>query len=233
MRYSFHVLVVASMLAGCGAAPISSDDPAGSESTASESTATTQEALSGVWTYEGSFQVDDCGRNNVPNGMNGGGFNCADPVQYQSNRQLDPESRCGGNDYFCAKPGYPKLGPVGVAGFFQQPDLRSRDFVANSVTGTTKCPTGYRQVQIGRVLTPEDQIGANQFVCVSGWGSDHYFGGTYQVDDCGQSTRNNPLTGAPTCPGGYTPQKYGRVKGAEGSQCGINQFWCDGGKSGL
>jgi len=227
-------------LAGCGAAP------------QADETGEDQQAVSPpfVWTYGGSFQIDDCGGDNVGNALNGGAFNCAfgffqrprPATANVGNRQLDPESRCGGNDYFCTKDGYPQLGPGGTGGMFQLDDCLIRKNVGNSANGGNfSCPTwpagssnrNYVATRMARVLNPESGCGAWQYVCTGGTGRDHYFGGTYQVDDCGQNTKNNPLTSAPNCPTNYVPQRYGRVKGAEGSQCGVTQYWCDGGLSGL
>src|SRR5687767_12632761 len=79
-------------LAGCGAAP-----------EGEESVSESQQAITGGFTYGGSFLIDDCNANNVVNPYTNG-LNC--PAGYtasQSSRQLDPESGCGGKEYSCRK----------------------------------------------------------------------------------------------------------------------------------
>jgi hypothetical protein len=202
-----------------------------------------------VWTYGGSFQLDDRGWDNVGNAANSQASSCSSgysqypiaPTADTGNRQLDPESMWGGNDFFCVKDRYPMLGPGGIAGMYQVDDCHVDD-VGNWINGNAlSCPTvatefgqqSYTAVPIARVLAPESGCGAWQYVCVRGTSRDHYFGGTFQIDDCRSNTKNNPLTNAPSCPPGYARQQYGRVKGAEADQCGVSQYWCDGGPSGL
>jgi len=193
-----------------------------------EDAAQTEQSLS-FWVWGGHFQIDDCGGNNVVNQMTGS-TNCGDGfTQYRSNRQSDPESHCGGNDYFCAGPGVAQF-PQVFYGMYQVSDCGT-DWVNNPETGTLGCPSGYSSLKIGRVKVPEgSQCGATQYACLGGSFASfsRNFGGEYQVSDTGQGTTVNPLTGASNCPSGYTAKKYGRVltAGDGHAKAGANQYYC-------
>jgi hypothetical protein len=102
--------------------------------------------------------------------------------------------------------------------------------INNPVTGGPNCPMGFGTGEhIGRIFT-EGGIGAWQFVCQATASQTtsltREFGGTFQVDDCGQRTVANPLTGILDCPSGYQKGQYGRAMSPEGSHCGVTQFVC-------
>jgi hypothetical protein len=145
-------------------------------------------------------------------------------------RILTPEEpQCGATQTFCSGPANPSSQQFG--GIFEVFDLGGG--VGNELAGgQLLCPTGYTPILFARVLDPEDGTGASQFYCAAPPGftqpgmKKFKFGGAFQVDDCGQSHRRNPLTGTVGCPSGYTTSRYGRVKGAELAQCGIEQFFC-------
>jgi hypothetical protein len=189
--------------------------------------------------FGGAFQMDDCNADTVPNSVTGGEGCLGAPWETaQYGRVLTPETKCGANQFVCTKtkanppdPLAPKFG-----GMFQRVDPVAdpiTDKVPNPFTGDTTCPAPYHEVPIGRVLTPETEVGANQFVCEADAATvtpqTYHFGGTYQVDDCTAlpgATRPNPLTGTLGCPAGYYGAPYGRVKNPEAPYCGINQFFC-------
>ena len=154
-----------------------------------------------------------------------------------------PESRCGGNQYFCLThpplwPGPDKIDETRTqkfGGMFQVDDCQVNTIGNRFNNNQTSCPPGFFQDWIGRVMAPESGCGANQFLCsarpeeaggatfennVNLGVNTLRWGGQYQVDDCGTNTIN------PGCLLGYTAVAYGRVKGPEGGQCGVTQYVC-------
>lgn len=101
--------------------------------------------------------------------------------------------------------------------------------VANAVTGEFNCPTGYTAFVVGRTLAPEGKVGENTMLCLLNTTVDEgdNFTGTFQKDDITQNdSRNNPFTGALSCPSGYSAIQYGRVTTAEPHWEGANQYYC-------
>lgn len=194
------------------------------------------------FSFGGMFQVDDCGTDSEPNPtVNPGmyGFACISSLwdnAAQFGRVLAPESHCGATQYLCSSTFVLSGAPL-FGGIYQQVDPTvadpNTDTVPNPITGTPQCPNEYQPsppTPIGRILTPETNFGATQYLCWAPAGTNpvhvYHFGGTYQVDDCGQATLANPITSTVGCPSGYTAGRYGRVKNPELSQCGVNQYLC-------
>lgn len=172
------------------------------------------------WAWGGSFQLDDCsGVNNRANPITGSTTCPAGYTAYRSTRQLDPETLCGGFDYFCAKEVPPGLSEgTSWISMFQVDDCG----VNNVGPG---CPTNSTAVKLERVMAPESLCGAEQYACQSIFSNVGHFAGTYQIDDCGSGSTVNPLSGTLGCPAGYQASQYGRVLTAE-SRCGANQYIC-------
>jgi len=186
-----------------------------------------QQELNNGKAFGGSFLIDDCGGNNVANPFTGQ-LNCpAGYTQYKINRQRDPESGCGGWQYFC---GQTQSGFwfSSFEGIYQlhDPGTSTAGDVGNSrAGGALGCPSGATAYPMSRVYAPESHAGATQYLC-SGGINGVAFSGAYEVNDCGQHNRNNPLTGATNCPAGTAPHKYGRAKDPESPGCGFNQYYC-------
>lgn len=240
------LFIGALLMAGCAGAE--GDNPADASPT-DEAVATAKEAWvipsylaqgDARFAYFGQFQLDDCGRNNVANYAWYATFGQAaqttcyySGTQTQNNRSLMPESRCGGNQYVCEYPGnYPSLS-LRFGGAYQIDDC-GRNNVGNFFqSGGFGCTAGYTAQAIGRVMGPESNCGGWQYICVAPPSTSYTqtqdrmrWGGQYQVDDCATNSRANPFTGATNCPHNYVPIQYGRVKGPEGRQCGVTQYYC-------
>jgi hypothetical protein len=171
------------------------------------------------WAFGGIYQIDDCSAsNNVPNPRTGGLTCPAGYVSFRSTRHLDPETGCGGWDFFCAKASTTE--GTSWDNFHQVDDCRVDNFGPS-------CTSGETLQRIGRAMAPESGCGSTQFMCQSSLiNAPFHFAGTYLVDDCGQNSNVNPFTSTLGCPPGYTGVQYGRVKTAEGSQCGAGVFVC-------
>jgi hypothetical protein len=252
MRYSLFITAV--LMAGCAETGAETGTETGAKAASertqsSEAVATASEALVTIpvltstsqprWSYQGQFQLDDCGVNNVGNRawQDNSLFSCPAPYYESpifSNRSLMPESKCGGNQYQCEFYGFNASYSLHFGGMFQVDDCGSNN-VSNGLTDTLGCPYGYFADAIGRVLTPESKCGAWQYVCDTRPGessNNPYYdkirwGGQYQVDDCATNTMGNPLnSNLASCPYPYKPVRYGRVRAPEGNQCGVNQYFC-------
>ncbi|MEA2697954.1 MAG: hypothetical protein QOI66_2225, partial [Myxococcales bacterium] len=104
--------------------------------------------------------------------------------------------------------------------------------VPNKVWGGDFCPPGVPAIRSGRILGPESRCGVNQYQCSSNAQlATFVFGGMYQYTDpcppgtCFTGNTNNELTGAPSCPRGYTANWMGRVLQPEEGR-GANQYVC-------
>jgi len=242
------------ILAGCGAAV---DDPriggANSPDPSPESVdKVSQESIFPVlspsdprFSFQGQFQLDDCGGiDNIPNDAWPSGFVCPFSPRIQGGRSLMPESGCGGAQFQCEQQAFSFANSLKFGGMFQVDDCGTNNIGNTYNNDALSCPRGFFQDRIGRVKAPESNCGATQYLCdarpneaggstISGGVNlgvnTLRWGGQFQRDDCGTNTRVNPLTGSTTCPSiRYVPVQYGRVKGPEGGQCGVNQFVCVG-----
>jgi hypothetical protein len=147
--------------------------------------------------------------------------------QYQINRQLDPESGCGGWQFFCSKT-QSGFWFSSFEGIYQihDPGTSGASDVGNSrAGGALGCPAGATAYPISCVYSPQGHAGSTQYMC-SGGINGVAFGGAYEVNDCGQHNKPNPFTGAINCPAGTSPHKYGRAKDPESPGCGFNQYYC-------
>jgi len=55
---------------------------------------------------------------------------------------------------------------------------------------------------------------------------ERFFGGMFQVDDCGTNNVKNPMTGDLNCPTGFEIVTAARLTAPEGSACGALQSFC-------
>lgn len=105
----------------------------------------------------------------------------------------------------------------------------------NAYTADYNCPTAYETYIVGRTLSPEGRIGQNTFLCLILGSNEDDFGGAFEKEDDSYTNdnRNNPSTGALSCPVGYAVVQYGRAMTAEPTshQEGANQYYCQ--KDGL
>jgi len=182
--------------------------------------------------FGGQFQID-CRGPSIANPWTGT-FGCphGQYTAFVSNRQTDPESGCGGHEYFCSGPVIAgDLAPP-FGGMYQVDDCNTNSVGNPSNGNLLGCGYGFTPLKIGRVKVPEgNQCGANQYACygdVFKARSTVGFGGEYQVSDTGRGTTINQLTGGASCPAGYRPLRYGRVltNGEDGPKAGANQYYC-------
>lgn len=221
MKRHFTVLFCIAAASGCSAqveAPVESTGEVG------------QELVGGAqqFAWGGRYQIDDCGTNSVNNPLTGG-LNCPSGfTPLNGGRQTDPESNCGGSDYFCAKSGMGSFDSR-MWGMFQVDDCGVNTIGNPDNSNLLSCPSGFTTVRVGRVKTPESQCGAWQYACRGSFPSSwRWYGGEYQVGDVSTGTKVNPLTGQASCPFGYTPKRYGRILSAEpwDAKVGVNQYYC-------
>jgi hypothetical protein len=122
-------------------------------------------------------------------------------------------------------PPFPSTSTFG--GMFTETDGCASGYF-NPLTGSNSCPGGYSAYAISRSLEPEGKCGQVSYLCLlSTVDPQSAFGGVYQLADLDPANnRNNPMTGAPSCPAGYTSIPYGRVLTAEPNQWGASQYYC-------
>jgi hypothetical protein len=246
MKCSTIAVISCLVLAACGAAP-EDGTPTGTEQVGEISQASIVVILQPQdprFSFQGQFQLDDCGIDNIPNDAWPSGFNCPFSPPIRGGRALMPESGCGGNQFQCEQVAFSFSNSLKFGGIFQVDDCGVNNIGNAYNNGNLSCPRGFFQDDIGRVKAPESNCGATQYLCdarpneaggetfsdnISLGVNTLRWGGQYQQDDCGTNTRVNPLTGGLSCPSvRYAPIRYGRVKGPEGGQCGVNQFVCIG-----
>jgi hypothetical protein len=186
--------------------------------------------------FGGTYQVDQCGKDNR-NNVYTGRLSCpAGYMEHSVARMLAPESNCGANLYLCLSS---LTDPQGVfGGMFQRDDPgNSEDNQPNPMNNNQlSCPTGFGQYEIGRYLTADNgSIGATLFMCLK---KSYYTQGVlalgYQVADYGESNAGdlvaNSITGAESCPPNFKAVDVARVKNCI-SQIGGSVFLCLGNAS--
>jgi hypothetical protein len=115
----------------------------------------------------GLYQQDDCGTNNVDNGLGSpAALGCPSGDGAPYGRIKAPEGgMCGADQRLCRSP--PGTG-FAFGGMYQVSDCDHRLDVGNPVRGdgAAACPAGMLPVQTGRIKEPEGaRCGANQFAC--------------------------------------------------------------------
>jgi hypothetical protein len=157
------------------------------------------------------------------------GFNCPSGTKpYPIGRTLTPEEKTGSNLFLC-------LGDLTIhedenfGGMYQLDDVNSQDNRMNPITNGYNCSSGYRNILVARVTTPEPQwSGASIFYCFKEVESlgDAHMGGFYTQADVGtQGNVANQYTLTTSCPNQYTPYRAGRHYGPE-SKVGTNLYVC-------
>jgi len=175
----------------------------------------------------GMYQVDDCGRNNVNNGVTGGLFCPASYTAVEASRFQSPESKCGAVQFYCVERSKLEKGSFG--GIYQIND-NGRGKYSNRECGSSYCcPNNKKPYVFQRVYHPEERVGSNTYICLGSFvPGKSQIGGFYQMIDTGKAVDNifNPYTGGPSCPLGYKAIQIGRIKVPEEDRNGANSFIC-------
>jgi len=126
-------------------------------------------SLSRSFRFAGTYQVDDCGTNNIGNPVVAGNLGCpAGATAMAFGRIKAPEgSQCGATQYVCGYPdATPTNRPLPFWGTYEVGDC-GIDSLTNWLTSAMSCPAGTSAFAYGRVQVPEgSQCGGNEYMCI-------------------------------------------------------------------
>mmetsp|Transcript_66721 Transcript_66721/g.77435 ORF Transcript_66721/g.77435 Transcript_66721/m.77435 type:complete len:535 (+) Transcript_66721:27-1631(+) len=177
--------------------------------------------------FGGMYQVDDCGRDNVANGMTGGLY-CPQGFTPVSQARLKaPESGCGAVQTYCIDRTLSNQGGS-FGGMYQITDGNIQRNPNHEAEDRYACPTNTTSYFFQRVYDPEYSRGSNVYICLGAFVPGRsQIGGFYQLLDTSKAgnTIVNPYTNSPSCPQNYKPIPVGRIKSPENGD-GANSYIC-------
>jgi hypothetical protein len=181
--------------------------------------------------FGGMYQYDPCGTKDQLVNPYTGGMSCAAGFTHVwVGEGYSPDTGCAVSIFLCLLSEAGKSDPLNFfGGMFQSEDLDDQGQV-NPFTGAFSCPDGFEAHMAGRILKSDSSQGTVLWVCANP--NTNYahnpFGGAYQVSPNGEATKPNWLTGADSCPPGYTAYQYGRITEPEpqSNRKGADLYMC-------